>query len=107
MFTSIVSYEEQMRGWLSQIKSVRRADRQLDGYLRLERMLQYFCLTPLLSYDQAAMDHFQQLWTQRVRIGTMDLKIAAIAIANDATLLTRNLADFSKVPGLRYEDWSS
>jgi tRNA(fMet)-specific endonuclease VapC len=36
----------------------------------------------------------------------MDLKIAAIALANKATLLTRNTADFSKVPALMTENWS-
>jgi predicted nucleic acid-binding protein len=41
----------------------------------------------------------------RVRIGTMDLKIASIALANDATVLTCNARDFSKVPNLRIEDW--
>jgi len=50
---------------------------------------------------------FRKLQASRVRIGTMDLRIAAIAIANDATLLTRNLSDFGKVPGLRAEDWSA
>ena len=35
----------------------------------------------------------------------MDLRIASIAIANDATLLSRNLKDFSRVPGLRVENW--
>ena len=43
---------------------------------------------------------------QRVRIGTMDLKIAAIVLAHDATLLSRNLSDFRKVPGLKVEDWT-
>ena len=37
----------------------------------------------------------------------MDLKIASIALANDATLLTRNTNDFRRVPGLRIADWLS
>ncbi len=61
---------------------------------------------PLLSFDKAVVDVFQTLWVQRIRIGTMDLKIAATALAHDATLLTRNVQDFSRVPGLRIEDWS-
>jgi tRNA(fMet)-specific endonuclease VapC len=35
----------------------------------------------------------------------MDLKIASIALAHDATLLTRNTRDFAQVPGLRIENW--
>ena len=37
----------------------------------------------------------------------MDLKIAAIVIANEASLLSRNLMDFSKIPGLKVEDWAT
>ena len=39
-------------------------------------------------------------------INTLHLR-SAIALANDATLLTRNLTDFRKVPDLRAEDWSA
>jgi tRNA(fMet)-specific endonuclease VapC len=33
------------------------------------------------------------------------LKIASIALANDALLLTANRRDFEKVPGLQLENW--
>ena len=36
----------------------------------------------------------------------VDLQIAAIALANDATLLSRNRSDFAKVAGLRVEGWA-
>ncbi len=42
----------------------------------------------------------------KLRIGTMDLRIAAIAIAQDALLLSKNLTDFRTVPGLSVEDWT-
>jgi tRNA(fMet)-specific endonuclease VapC len=38
-------------------------------------------------------------------IGANDLMIAAIALANGLTLVTHNTEEFSRVPGLRLEDW--
>jgi tRNA(fMet)-specific endonuclease VapC len=48
---------------------------------------------------------FKGFRKQEIRIGTQDLKIAAIALANDALLLSANVRDFQKVPGLRVENW--
>jgi len=48
-----------------------------------------------------------RLQQQRIRIGTMDLKIAGITLAHGATLLSRNVTDFQKVPGLLVEDWTT
>jgi len=48
---------------------------------------------------------FERLRQQRVRIGTMDLKIAAIALEHNALGLSGNLRDFQQVPGLDVEDW--
>jgi tRNA(fMet)-specific endonuclease VapC len=45
------------------------------------------------------------LRAQRIRIGTMDLKIAAIALVHDALLLSANLRDFQQVPNLRVANW--
>jgi len=43
---------------------------------------------------------------QRIRIGTMDLRIASIALVEGATVLTANASDFEKVPGLTIDDWT-
>ncbi len=69
----------------------------LDRYLEIN----------VLEFDEAAAVEFRRLKQSRVRIGTMDLKIAAIALANNATVLTRNSRDFTRVPGLRIEDWTT
>lgn len=103
---SLISYEEQMRGWMAEIARMQSVDRQMMGYSRLDKMRDYYCTTPVLPFDEKALAKFQSLWLLRLRVGTMDLKIAATALAVNATLVTRNVSDFGKVPGLRIEDWS-
>src|SRR5215831_20151469 len=46
-----------------------------------------------------------QLSAQGALIGPNDLLIAAIAVAHDLTLVTHNIREFSRVEGLRIEDW--
>lgn len=104
--TTIISYEEQCRGWLA--KTAREKDAALiRAYVQLGQHLEIYASMTVLPYDERAHAIFQSLQKQKIRIGTQDLKIAAIALANDATLLTRNLADFRKVPDLKTEDWSA
>lgn len=38
-------------------------------------------------------------------IGPLDMMIAGIALANQATLVTHNTKEFSRIDGLRLEDW--
>jgi tRNA(fMet)-specific endonuclease VapC len=104
---TIVSYEEQLRGWLSVLAKARKMAQQIEAYRRLKRQLENYCRMLVLDFDERAAAEFQRLVKARLRIATMDLKIAAIALAHDATLLTRNLADFRRVPGLKVEDWTA
>ena len=103
---TVTSDEEQTRGWLSYIARSRSPEEQVTAYGSFQRHLQVFCAVPLIAFDPAAAAVVQQLQRQRIRIGTMDLKIASIALAQQASLLTRNVADFRRVPGLHVEDWT-
>jgi tRNA(fMet)-specific endonuclease VapC len=102
---SIVSVEEQMRGWLAAIAKERQARRQVFGYGELARLLDYFRAFQILPFDERAADQFDDLRATKIRLGSMDLKIAAIALVNQALLLSANRRDFDRVPGLRVENW--
>jgi tRNA(fMet)-specific endonuclease VapC len=104
--TSIISYEEQMRGWLSYVAKAQTVGQQVDAYKQLKRQLMNYCTIPILEFDEAAAQEFQRLRTIYPRLGTMDLKIASIALVNHAVILTRNNRDFGQIVGLFQEDWT-
>jgi tRNA(fMet)-specific endonuclease VapC len=106
VFTTIVNYEEQMRGWMAYLAGAKSLSKQLEAYRRLRNHLENYRQIPVLDFDEAAAGIYERLRKSRVRIGTMDLKIAAIVISLDATLLSRNKRDFAKVPGMKFEDWT-
>jgi tRNA(fMet)-specific endonuclease VapC len=103
--TTAITPEEQMRGWLAAIHGQHDVRRQVDLYERLVGLFRFFADWRILPFDARAADEFRSLRAQRVRIGTMDLKIASIVLAHQATLLSSNLRDFQQVPGLHVEDW--
>lgn len=76
------------------------------AYRQLHALFAFFGSIPVVDFDTAAAARLVQLRRSRVRLGAMDLKIAAIGLAQEAVLLSRNLADFRRVPGLRVEDWA-
>ena len=102
-----MTYEEQCRGWLAYIKRANSVEQEIDAYERLANHLKFFLDITVLDYDRPAAMKFRELKKARVSIGPMDLKIAAIVMTQNATLLSRNLKDFEKVPGLKVEDWLS
>jgi tRNA(fMet)-specific endonuclease VapC len=102
---SIVTVEEQMRGWLAAIAKERYARRQVTAYSELTRLFEYFRTYTIAPFDERAVDRFEDLRATKLRLGTMDLKIAAIALANKAILLSANRSHFERVPGLQLENW--
>lgn len=64
-----------------------------------------------LPFDEKAHLHAAQIRADLANAGTpigpYDLLIAAIALANDLILVTHNTREFSRVAGLRIEDWET
>ena len=104
--TTIISYEEQCRGWLEHIKKRKSVLEQVTSYRKLQRQMEHYCANLVLEFDEHAAIEFQRLRSLKIRIETTDLKIASISLSRNATLLTRNLRDFIRVPGLQFEDWT-
>jgi tRNA(fMet)-specific endonuclease VapC len=100
-----ITVEESLRGWLAEIRRNTDPRRQIPAYQRLIRQVEVFASWLVLPWDDDAANHFDTHKSLRQRVGTQDLKIASICLAHDATLLTRNTADFIAVPGLRVENW--
>jgi len=101
----IVGIEEQLRAWLAQIQRSNDPQRQVVPYVRLRKVFTFLREWPILDWTTSAAEQFAALRTLRHKIGTQDLKIACIALTNDALLLSANLRDFERVPGLRAQDW--
>jgi tRNA(fMet)-specific endonuclease VapC len=106
--TTIINYEEQMRGWMAALSRAKSPKSEVAVYARLLQHLLTFRRIIVLEYDDTAAVRAENVRRQhRPSIGSMDLKIASIALAHDAVLITRNMADFRKIPGLRVEDWAA
>lgn len=103
---TVVSIEESMRGWLSELnRRTKNSHDQIQVYHRLHQSVEIFSKWAMFLWDVESADLFVKFRKAGARIGTLDLKIACIALAHDALLLTRNSVDFAQVPGLRYANW--
>src|SRR5207302_822337 len=82
--TAIITVEERMRGWLAVIAKEKTALRQVVGYRELAKLFEFYQEFEIVPFDEAAAGQFDDLRKQRLRLGTMDLKIAATALVNNA-----------------------
>ena len=104
VFTTVITLEEELRGLLARTNRTLDPDERILAYQKLIERVNFFARWVVLSLDAESTAAFLCFRSQGIRIGTMDLQIACIALAHDATLLTRNTVDFAQVPGLRFEN---
>lgn len=102
--TTVVTFEEHMRGCLAQIRRAKDVGAEFAPYDQLIGLVRFFQAWGILRFDDDAASPFGSLRRRRIRIGTLDLKIASIALQHAAILLSANANDFNQVPGLQVEN---
>ncbi len=103
---SIVTVEEQMSGWYTQLRQAKDQKRLCWAYRLLAMTVRSFAMIQIVDFDERAINRYEKLKKLKLKIGKMDLRIASTALERDAILVTRNTKDFRQVPGLQVEDWS-
>ncbi len=106
LYIPIIAFHERVKGWNAYLAKATTESDVIFAYGKFRETLADFASVQLVDYLETASRVYQGLLKKRIRVGTMDLRIAAIAIASDFTLLTSNTVDFERVPGLRFEDWT-
>jgi tRNA(fMet)-specific endonuclease VapC len=105
--TTVITFEEQSRGRLALLGRAKTIDQTVLAYDGLRQLASDYQSITILAFDHAAALEHQQLRKRYPRLGNMDLKIAAIALTQNATLLTRNDIDFGQIDGLAIENWAN
>lgn len=103
---TIITIEEQLRGRLAQVRKATTAARLVESYRWLGETFDQLSRLPVLDFNGPAATVYERLLSQKLRIGTQDLRIAAVVLSRSGVLLTRNRQDFARVPGLQLSDWT-
>ena len=104
--TTVSTAEEQMRGRLAQIRAAKAEAEQLKAYRLLRETMEIIRDFQILDYDAAARTIYESFRQQKLRVGTADLRIAAIALSVNAIVVTRNARDFEQIQGLNIQTWT-
>ncbi len=103
---SVITVEEQLSGWYTQLRQAKDHERLAWAYRRLAATVRLLANVQIVDFDEPAIRRCEQLKKLKLKVRKMDMRIAATALERGAILVTRNVRDFRQVPGLRIEDWS-
>ena len=103
---TIISVDEILRAWFTLCRRAKNRPELAYAYERFTRAMGSLAVMSIRSFTEPAIERFESLRRMKLGVKANDLRIAAIALENSATVVTRNRADFGRVPGLQIEDWS-
>lgn len=106
---TIISRIQVLQGRFAMLLKAADGAELLRAQQWLDRAISSLQVIPkVLTIDDRVASEFDRLRQNKKlkKVGQADLLIAAITLANRATLVTRNLKDFRQVPGLPVENWA-
>jgi tRNA(fMet)-specific endonuclease VapC len=103
---TVISVEEQLSGWYTLLRRAKKREQLARVYQRLADNVESLARFRILSFTEAAITRQQALSQSKLNVGKKDLCIAAIALEQQAVLVTRNSSDFARIPALIIKDWS-
>ena len=103
---TIISVEEQLDGRHAYLRRVKTDAQLAFAYQNLTDAVRVLSGINIVTFSEAAIARYNELLALKLNVGKMDLRIAAIALEAGATVITRNLRDFQRVPELASENWA-
>jgi tRNA(fMet)-specific endonuclease VapC len=103
---TIITVEEQLTGWYTQLRRAKNSKSQARGYQHLTDQVKFIAQLSIISFTEPAILRYEPLKSQKLKVGKKDLAIAAIVLEIRAVLVSRNSGDFKRVPNLQVQDWS-
>jgi tRNA(fMet)-specific endonuclease VapC len=103
---TVITVEEQLSGWYALLRRSKGHSELAAVYRRLAENVSFLARVTILTFTKEAIERFENLQARKLGIKAMDLRIAVIALEHGATLITRNVRDFERVPGLTVENWA-
>lgn len=104
---TVITVEEVLTGWHAEVRRVRGDNQLVRAYASLQQAVEFFRFVRILPFGVDAVRRYHELRRQYRRLGTNDLRIAAIAMEQPGTIVTRNVRDFGQIEGLKIDDWSN
>jgi tRNA(fMet)-specific endonuclease VapC len=106
---TIITVQELFNGWNGKLNDSRQANNLSNLYTKLWKTTEFFKIITILNFDLDAENYYNRLRQNNRNLAKKklekDLRIASIALVQNATVVTRNYKDFSQVPNLQIENW--
>jgi tRNA(fMet)-specific endonuclease VapC len=107
---TVVTVQELFNGWTGKLNDPAQANNLANLYTKLWSTTEFIKVITVLNFDIRAENCYKLLRQNSKALAKKriekDLRIASIALTQNAIIATRNYKDFSQIPNLKIEDWS-